>query len=312
MILDVDLIAFESGSVQTRRAVVDGVMRSLQTGFVYLGHDLGAGMLDDVYGALAQFFTADAATKQSFAVPGSFGQSGYTGLLVETAAVSDVADWKEMLNWSAQVPANHPSRRRWPELYHDPVFPDAVVPGIGVLLARFHTEVFHLQRRFLAIVAEGLGVAPGFFDRLVADHTTLSRALHYPAPDHAPDGGHVWAERHFDINLTTVLPRATAPGLQLELDGQWVDVIAPDDSAVVNTGLMLETLTNGLIPSGLHRVVGEAGAGDRYSIVQFCHPLREAVLSPLPSCVSPDRPLAYPSLTSADALANVLYEINLA
>ena len=33
-ILDVDLLAFESGSADTRRAVVDGVARSLVTGFV--------------------------------------------------------------------------------------------------------------------------------------------------------------------------------------------------------------------------------------------------------------------------------------
>src|SRR6187402_1433837 len=34
-ILDVDLLAFEQGSGAQRRAVVDGVTRSLATGFVY-------------------------------------------------------------------------------------------------------------------------------------------------------------------------------------------------------------------------------------------------------------------------------------
>ena len=34
-ILDVDLLAFERGSAQSRAAVVDGVHRSLATGFVY-------------------------------------------------------------------------------------------------------------------------------------------------------------------------------------------------------------------------------------------------------------------------------------
>ncbi|MCP4850187.1 MAG: isopenicillin N synthase family oxygenase, partial [Actinomycetia bacterium] len=35
-ILDVDLAAFENGDEATRRAVVDGTMRSLTTGFVYV------------------------------------------------------------------------------------------------------------------------------------------------------------------------------------------------------------------------------------------------------------------------------------
>ena len=41
---------------------------------------------------------------------GSNGQTGYTGLLVETAAVADVPDFKEMLNWHASRPKGHPLR----------------------------------------------------------------------------------------------------------------------------------------------------------------------------------------------------------
>ena len=49
-ILDVDLLAFESGDAAARRAVVDGVMRSLETGFVYTTHDLGEDFLDLSFG----------------------------------------------------------------------------------------------------------------------------------------------------------------------------------------------------------------------------------------------------------------------
>ena len=34
-VLDVDMLAFERGSSNTKQAVVDGVMKSLETGFVY-------------------------------------------------------------------------------------------------------------------------------------------------------------------------------------------------------------------------------------------------------------------------------------
>ena len=311
MILDVDLPLFETGDRTQRQAIVDGVMTSLQTGFVYVEHDLPQGMLDDVYGALAEFFSLTAETKQQWTVPGSYGQSGYTGLLVETADGAKAADWKEMLNWSTKVAPNHPSRRRFPDLYHDPVFPDEIIPGIGDLLRRFHTDVFNLQRRFLTIVAQGLGVAATYFDRLVADHTTLSRAIHYPAMDSAPGDEHVWAAPHADINLVTALPRATAKGLQLLVDDKWEDIVTTDDRAVINTGMMLETLTNGLIPSGIHRVVADNTGNDRYSIVQFCHPRRETILAPLHTCITPDRPLAYPPQTSADALEQVLHTIGL-
>jgi len=114
-ILDVDLLAFERGDASARAAVVDGVMRSLTTGFVYTSHDVPEDVIDEAYAMLAAFFGLDAETKQRFVAPGSNGQTGYTGLLVETAASSDVPDWKEMLNWGATVPEGHPLRRKYPQ-----------------------------------------------------------------------------------------------------------------------------------------------------------------------------------------------------
>ena len=97
-ILDVDLLAFEQGTAAERAAVVDGTMRSLETGFVYTAHDVSSDLIDSAYGMLADFFALDTDTKQRWIAEGTHGQTGYTGLLVETAASSDDPDWKEMLN----------------------------------------------------------------------------------------------------------------------------------------------------------------------------------------------------------------------
>ena len=51
-ILDVDLLAFERGSAKDRLATIDGVMRSLSTGFVDTKHDLSETMLDETYDVL--------------------------------------------------------------------------------------------------------------------------------------------------------------------------------------------------------------------------------------------------------------------
>ena len=81
-ILDVDLLAFEQGSPKERLAVVDGVMRSLATGFVYTKHDLSEAMLDDTYDVLMRFFNLPLEAKEEYIASGSRGQSVYTGLLV--------------------------------------------------------------------------------------------------------------------------------------------------------------------------------------------------------------------------------------
>jgi isopenicillin N synthase-like dioxygenase len=230
-------------------------------------------LLDTAYGMLREFFSEPQESKQRFSAPGANGQTGYTGLLVETAAASDRPDWKEMLNWSTPIPAGHPLKRKFVTAYPDQVLPEEAVPGITKVLYEFHDTIADLQRRFLR---------------------------------------HVWAAEHGDINLITALPRATAPGLQVKVDGEWVDAVAPERRVIVNTGIMLERLTNGAIPIGWHRVVAAPGyEGERYSVVQFCHPRPWTVLSPVPSCCTPDNPQRFSAITAADALDEVLYQINL-
>lgn len=311
-ILDVDLLAFEHGSTAGRAAVVDGVLRSLATGFVYTSHDISEDFLDQAYGQLAEFFALPPEVKARSHRPETHGQAGYTGLLVETAAGSEKPDWKEMYNWGRRVDPNHPLRRLFPLQYHDDVFPEAAVPGITKTLTALHDRLFDLQQRFLRIVAAGLGVDEAFFDDLIVDGSTLDRAIRYPPMAEAGGRAHVWADAHSDINIITALPRASAPGLQVRTEDGWVDASPPAGSVILNTGIMLERLTNGLIPSGWHRVVADPSfAGERYSVVQFCHPAPWMVLSPLSVCVTPDRPQRFGGIRAGDLLERVLWDINL-
>jgi len=288
-ILDVDLLAFETGTAAQRAAVVDGTRRSLANGFVYTAHDLSSDLLDAAYAMLGTFFGLPAEAKERSRVPGSHGQSGYTGLLVETAASSDHADWKEMLNWGGRVPAGHPLRARFPHRYGDPVFPEADVPGISEVLLKFHDSIVDLQRRFLRVIAVAVGAHEHYFDSLVEMGANLTRAIQYPPMQEAPGDQHVWAAAHGDINLTP-----------------------PDGHVIINTGMMLERVTNGLIPAGIHRVVADPDQpGGRLSVVQFCHPTPWTILDPLASCVTPDNPQRYAPIAAADALDEVLWQINL-
>ncbi|MGI9606199.1 MAG: isopenicillin N synthase family dioxygenase [Acidimicrobiales bacterium] len=311
-ILDVDLLAFETGTEADRAAVVDGVMRSLTNGFVYTAHDISENMIDEVYDMLAEFFAAPQAEKDKSHAPGTFGQTGYTGLLVETAAGATLPDWKEMLNWKLTVPEDHPLRREYPYQYTDQVLPEQTVPGIRDALMEFHRRLADIQRRFLRIIAIGVGCAEGFFEEMLRDGPTLSRAIRYPSMADAPSQNHVWADAHGDINLITALPRATAKGLEVETADGWIDAAPPPGHMIINTGMMLERVTNGVVPTGIHRVVADPdNPGERISMVQFCHPTGWTVLNPVASCITPDNPQAFSSVTADAALQQVLWDINL-
>ena len=312
LILDVDLLRFETGDAGARRAVVDGVMRSLGTGFVYTNHDVSSDMLDTAYGMLQLFFELAPETKSSFQAPGSHGQSGYTGLMVETAATADKPDWKEMLNWGVQLPDGHPLRRKFPHVYPDQVYPEAAVPGMEAVMKEFHRRVHETQQRFLRIIAVGLGCHENLFDDMLRHGSTLTRAIHYPAMDLAPETAHIWAGAHTDINLITALPRASTRGLQVSVGGAWIDAVAPEGQMIINSGIMLEHLTNGLIRAGQHRVIAAPDQrGDRYSVVQFCHPTPWTILQPLPSCITSENPQRFAAIMAGDKLDEVLYAINL-
>ena len=115
-----------------------------------------------------------------------------------------------------------------------------------------------------------------------SDHTLL-RVLHYPPLQGDEDPGAVRAAAHEDINLLTILPAATEPGLQVKgKDNAWHDVPCDFGYLIVNIGDMLQEASGHYYPSTSHRVLNPKGEGakkSRISLPLFLHPRREVVLS---------------------------------
>ena len=112
---------------------------------------------------------------------------------------------------------------------------------------------------------------------------TLLRVLHYPPLRGDEEAGAVRAAAPGDINLLTILPAATEPGLQvLGKEGAWHDVPCDFGLLIVNIGDMLQEASGHYYPSTVHRVLnptGEARFKPRISLPLFLHPRREVVLS---------------------------------
>jgi isopenicillin N synthase-like dioxygenase len=115
-----------------------------------------------------------------------------------------------------------------------------------------------------------------------SDHTLL-RVLHYPPLQGDEDPDAVRAAAHEDINLLTILPAATEPGLQVKgKDNAWHDVPCDFGYLIVNIGDMLQEASGHYYPSTSHRVLNPKGEGakkSRISLPLFLHPRREVVLS---------------------------------
>lgn len=105
--------------------------------------------------------------------------------------------------------------------------------------------------------------------------STLFRILHYPPVKNEDlSEGAVRAAAHEDINLITLLPAATQPGLQVkDIEGNWHEVECDPGSIIVNAGDMLQEYSKGEFKSTTHRVVNPDGPNvSRYSMPLFIHP----------------------------------------
>lgn len=111
---------------------------------------------------------------------------------------------------------------------------------------------------------------------------TLMRVLHYPPIEDA--GASVRSAAHEDINMITLLPVATTPGLQVkDVEGNWHEVGGDPNQIIVNVGDMLQRMTNGALKSTTHRVInplGDAAKLPRYSIALFMHAHPDAIVAP--------------------------------
>lgn len=112
---------------------------------------------------------------------------------------------------------------------------------------------------------------------------TLFRIIHYPPLTGQEPPGAIRAAAHEDINLLTLLPAATAEGLQVkDALGNWWDVPINPGWIIVNAGDMLQECSDDYYPSTTHRVLnptGENSKKSRLAMPLFLHPRDEVILS---------------------------------
>lgn len=293
MIYTLDLSKYKKNQLEKGK-IHRNVLTSLKTGFIYVEHNLEQGFIDEMYLKLEEFFNMKTSDKML--------NSMYSPMGFEKAEVSDVPDFKEMLNWQNTISESHPLRKRHPNSYKD--FDDKFISREE--FEKFSDSVLSVQREVLSIIASALEADPTYFDRMIENGPTMTRAIHYPAVLN----DEIWAEEHDDINLITALPKATNKGLQIKIDGEWVDASPPEGAMIINTGIMMEHVTNGIIPAGRHRVLSDGSNEERYSVVQFCHPTPGTVLTPLHSCVSSENPQKFDSVTAEELLSEVIWRIS--
>ena len=309
----VDLRAWTEGGA-ARAGFVRTVGEALaDTGFFAVEHH---GIAEDLtraaYQAGKAFFGQPQATKDGYSRKAARGQRGYTGFGTEHAKDSSAPDLKEF--WQVgrtDVPDDHEVHHA----YGANFWPDAQVPEFRPVMTALYQALDGLGRTLLEACAMHLDLPAGTFRDMAVGADTIVRVLYYPPVPGTVPAGAVRSAAHEDINLITLLSGATSEGLELSRrDGTWMGVHTGLDTIVVDSGDMLQNLTNGIYKSTTHRVVNPRdSSSERFSMPCFVHPRKDVDLTPLPACVSrTGGTAAYPALTAGQYLEQRLREIGLA
>lgn len=279
----VDFRDFAEGATLERRArFVEVLGRGLERfGFVAVSHHgIAPELLQRGYSEAERFFSLPVEAKLRCEAPQFGRQRGYTPFGVEHAKDTQVPDLKEFFHVGRSLSPDHPLHQSGD--IPPNVFPDDL-PEFGETMRELFERFEHFALQLLDAVGEYLHQPSTFFRDLARDGNSVLRIINYPDMGQNLPPGAVRAAAHEDINLMTVLPASTRPGLELlTRDGQWMAVETPPDVMICDTGDMMQLVTAGQLPATTHRVVNPEGAdGGRMSMPFFLHPNPDAMLEPM-------------------------------
>lgn len=306
----VDFQDFLSSDARRRSQFVQTIGDALvDIGFFALkNHGIDLALVDRAYAMCEQFFLLPEARKVPYENIALKGQRGYVSFGREHAKTSSFPDLKEF--W--HVGREHYDDSHVVEKYEPNVWPQEV-QEFKSTMTDIYDAVDRCAIKLLDACALYLGEPQHLISDMAKNGNSILRAIHYPPV--AKEASGIRAAAHEDINLITLLFEATAGGLELlERDGSWRAIHALKGHIIVDSGDMLQNLSNGVFKSTTHRVVNPNGdfQSRRFSMPFFCHPRRECSLNPLASCITREGgQQKYPNISAGDYLDKRLKEIGL-
>jgi len=266
-------------------------------GFFYIkGHGVPQALVDRTFAAAKRFHAIPLDQKLALSL--NQNNIGYLPINASAQNASTVhkatkPNQNESFFVSHDRDADHPDVRAGIPLRGRNQWPDGL-PGFREDVMAYVTALDALCARMIPAFAAALDLPADFFTPLFANeaHITL-RMLHYP-PQQVVEDNQFGQAPHTDNSFMTVLARTDVPGLAVRLpSGEWFAPPLIPGTFLCNLGNMMRRFSNDRFLSTPHGVLNDSGT-DRYSLAYFHSPNPDAIIQPVPSCVSADNPPKYP------------------
>ncbi|MGE0224766.1 MAG: isopenicillin N synthase family dioxygenase [Acetobacteraceae bacterium] len=298
-----DIGPYLAGVPGAREALAERVARTFKdTGFLVIAnHGIDQKLIDNTFAAASAFFDREEAFKLPLKVGDlNIGYLPYGAQIVRTSKVNNNTkpNLSESFYITTDLSADDPRIVAGNPLYGLNRWPPGMPDFKAATLAYFNA-MRPLAQKMVSVVATALGLEPDYFVRDFGEPTTTLRLIRYPSHDGAEDNQFGFAP-HIDTNFLTLLAQSALPGLEVRTrEGTWIRPPSIPHTFVVNSGEMLGRYSNDLFTPTQHRVINASNAL-RHAIPFFYGPGLDAVIRPVPTCVSPDNPARYEPLLYAD------------
>ena len=269
---------------QPSKRLLDAVAKDIRQacqnhGFFYVsGHGVSEQLQFELESVSKQFFELSETEKMKIAMPKA-GNAWRGYFPVGNELTSGKPDLKEGIYFGAELTEHHPKVRSKTPLHGKNQFPEhpAEMKRIVLEYMEATTKIGHALLRGIAL---SLGLTPNYFEReITRDPFILFRIFHYPAQTSLPNA--TWGVgEHTDYGLLTILKQDSIGGLQVKVNGDWMDAPPIPNTFVCNLGDMLDRMTGGSYRSTPHRVLNTSGK-NRLSFPLFFDPGFDVHVKPI-------------------------------
>lgn len=264
-------------------------------GFLYIvNHGVSADLMQRMKAYTERFFDMPLAEKDKLNIVNSGpALRGYIPMYGENVDPEYTQDYKECFDYAAHEEVVSP-------FFGPNQMPEEALPGFKETMEEYHAEMLKLAHKLIGAIAVSLGLPDDYFYNKQQKPISIQRILHYPPQTGSISREKIGIGEHTDYGFLTILAQDDVGGLQVKnRAGDWISAPPIEGSFIVNIGDLVQTYTNDRYISTLHRVINTSGK-QRYSYPFFMDMDFNAVVEPVPTCVSDDHPAKYQAYTCGE------------
>ncbi len=295
-------LAGRSGAIDDVAARIQHACENI--GFFFIvNHGVDSQIVDSAFSAMAELFNLPEAEKAT--VKMNRHQCGWeapnSGFHRDSFDKVVRANATEAFKFGRELDPTDPDYRGAVRFRGHNQWPQALSAESRRNFLAYYDTFDALAIKLLAPLAVSLDLAPDYFDAAFHPSSSMMRSAYYPVMP--LQEGQLGLPGHTDLGMLTLIPPATAPGLQiLTADGTWIDQPAIPGAILVNTGNTLRTWVNDRYIATPHRVLPSTDVA-RYSAIFFLYPRLDAEMRCVETCKDEDHPEQYPPILFSDFYA---------